>query len=213
MPESHSRPHHKSAIFNKSGGPPKNLWLTAAVRLTLEGTRGTLGKGLVQKIGVQYVSLRFKSRCFQISNAQGGWVTACDARGLLVAGCLAAWPHGWLHGCVASCLAAWLACCLAVWPPAFVTAWFGAGAGMPPGFQDNVYRHRHDRSTRGDGEARGKVHFLYKNTRQSIWDHLGSWDDSAFRMLRKLGRQDMFRMLLTTYIFSMRVHKGLDGCL
>ena len=32
----------------------------------------------VQKIGVRYVSLCFKPRCFQISNAQGGGVTACD---------------------------------------------------------------------------------------------------------------------------------------
>ena len=82
----------------------------------LEGTKGTLGKGPVQKIGVRYASLCFEPQCFQISNAQGGWVTACDARGLmgflacclatLLAGCMAtrvaaSWFHEQLPGCLA----------------------------------------------------------------------------------------------------------------
>ena len=81
----------------------------------LEGTKGTLGKGPVQKIGVRYVSLCFESRCLQTSNAQGGWVTACDAGGLmgflacclatLLAGCMATRVaasrlHGQLPGCL-----------------------------------------------------------------------------------------------------------------
>ena len=113
--------------------------------MTLEGTTGTLGKGPVQKIGVRYVSLCFEPRCCQTSNAQGGWVTACDARGLmgflacclatLLAGCMATRVaasrlHGQLPGCLAgmgiliiivfNSTAYWLPGCMAGWLAAWV---------------------------------------------------------------------------------------------
>ena len=42
---------------------------SSSIRLALEGTKGTLGKGTAQKTGVRHISLCVKPRCAQSSNA------------------------------------------------------------------------------------------------------------------------------------------------